>query len=143
MNHRRLALTLIATLLVLGLAVSASAAPKEATISGTVIDLSCASKAKANMDSWANTKNDHMMPGGKTAASCAAMCLKNGQPAALFDGKKISAVFACAGEHTLSGFAGKDVEVKGYWGPNMTFVPAQIKASGASWQEVQCSAMHG
>ncbi len=47
------------------------------------------------------------------------------------------------GRQTSAGFAGKEVEVKGYWGPNKTFVPAQIKTSGASWQEVQCSEMHG
>jgi hypothetical protein len=124
-------------------ATGAVAAPKKATVSGTVIDVTCASKAKAMMDSWANTKNDHMMPGGKTAPGCATMCLKGGQPAALFDGEKISAVFACNPRATLANFAAQEVDVQGFWGPNNTFVPEQIRAKGsADWSAVDCATMH-
>ncbi len=122
--------------------------PKMVTLSGTVIDLTCASKAKAMMDSWGNTKNDHMMPDGKVQKSCAVMCLKGGQPAALFSGRKIIAAFACNPRATLADFAAESVEVQGFWAGDgkdvKTFVPQKIRAKGSSaWQDVNCATMHG
>ena len=121
--------------------------PEMVTLKGTVIDLTCASKAKATMDSWANTKNDHMMPGGKIQKSCAVMCLKGGQPAALFSGGKITAAFACNPRATLADFAADSVEVQGFWAGDgkdvKAFVPQKIRAQGSSsWQDVNCATMH-
>ena len=71
-------------------------APKTVTVSGTIIDLTCASKAKAEMNSWDNVADDHMMPpDGKIQKSCGKMCLMGGQPAAIWSNNQIQAVFAC------------------------------------------------
>lgn len=79
--------------------------PKTVTLSGTVADLTCASKGKAMMDNWHNAKNnDHMRPDG-TAKQCATMCLQMGQPAALFASNDLKAVFACNPRSTLANFA--------------------------------------
>lgn len=141
----------VAALVVALVVPGAQAAMKEAkkeTISGKLIDLSCASKGKAMMDSWANVEQDHMMPDGQTAKGCATMCLKGGQPAALFSGDKIAAVFACSPRFTLADFAAQDVDVQGFWAGGSkdavkTFVPEKIRAKGGSgWTDVACAEMH-
>ena len=124
--------------------------PEPVTISGVVADYSCASKGHAMMGNWYNaTHDDHKTPDGPKPG-CATMCLKAlGQPAALFDTSKetMTAVFACNPEHTLAGYAAKEVEVMGFWGgegSSNAFVPQKIRAAGAGeWEEVVCAQMHG
>lgn len=121
--------------------------PKMETLSGTIIDLTCAAKGKAMMDNWYNAENnDHMTPDGKQTA-CAVMCLQGGQPAALFSGNEISAVFACNPRATLANYAAKNVEVQGFWAGDgksvKTFVPTKIRQKGSgSWVDVNCATMH-
>lgn len=120
--------------------------PDMVTLKGTVIDLTCASKAYAMMGKWANAKQDHMMPDGKVNKDCATMCLKGGQPAALFNGSAITAVFACNPHATLADYAAQQVEVQGFWAGDghevKTFVPAKIRAGSGSWSDVDCATMH-
>ncbi|MDA2928172.1 hypothetical protein MYX78_13260 [Acidobacteria bacterium AH-259-G07] len=120
--------------------------PKMVTVSGTIIDLTCASKGHAMMDNWYNAKNDdHMTPMGKKE-SCAVMCLKGGQPAALFSGNKITAVFSCNPRATLADYAAKRVEVQGFWAGDgkdvKAFVPMKIRSGSGTWQDVDCETMH-
>lgn len=82
------------SILAVGLLVSEAQAqmkkPTMVTVRGTLIDLTCASKGHGMMNSWHNAQNnDHMTPDGEQKA-CATMCLKGGQPAALFDKGKIT-----------------------------------------------------
>ncbi len=51
--------------------------PDMVSLRGTLIDLTCAAKGNAMMNSWANTKQDHMMPDGNVQKSCATMCLQS------------------------------------------------------------------
>lgn len=144
-----LALVLLAAAVLVGaLAVSAQmAAPAKVTIAGKVIDLTCAAKGKTMMDSWTNAENDaHMTPDGKKAG-CASMCLKGGQPAALFAKGKVIAALACNPRATLANYAAKDVELKGFWAgakkdDARSFVPEQIRTPGGQWQAVDCATMH-
>ncbi|HVS16126.1 MAG TPA: hypothetical protein VMV46_19585 [Thermoanaerobaculia bacterium] len=129
--------------LIAGAATAQMKEPKKVTVSGTLVDMSCAAKAKGMMNSWANTKNDHMMPDGNVQKDCAQMCLNTGQPAAVFNGSKISAVLACSGKHTLVGFAGESIDIEGFWATDGIFVPEKIRKSGGSWSDVQCAEMHG
>lgn len=127
-------------------AVSAQMQPKMATVKGTVIDLTCSSKAQAMGMKWANTKEDHMMEDGKMQEGCATMCLKGGQPAALFDGSTITAALACDPRQSLAAFSSKEVELQGFWagdGKNVkTFVPQKIRQGSGAWSDVQCAEMH-
>ena len=88
--------------------------PEMVTLSGRVIDLTCASKGNAMMKNWRNVEDNHMMPDGEMK-SCATMCLKGGQPAALFSGGEIAAVFSCNPQATLSNYAAQPTEVD--WTP--------------------------
>lgn len=133
----------------LALTLSASslqAAPETVTVKGSVIDLSCATKGMAMMGSDHNAlSNDHKTPKG-VMNSCAAMCLKGGQPAALWSDGKISAVFLANPTFTLHKYAHKNVEVQGFWGGSKdvkTFFPQKIREAGSKeWVDVQTSAMH-
>lgn len=120
--------------------------PEVVTLKGTVIDLTCASKAYAMSGKWVNAKQDHMMPDGKVNKDCATMCLKGGQPAALLNGGQITAVFACNPRATLADYAAQEVEVQGFWAGDgsdvKTFVPAKIRAGAGSWTNVDCATMH-
>ena len=58
--------------------------PDMVSLKGTLIDLTCAAKGNAMMNSWDNTKQVHMLADGNMQKSCATMCLQGGQPAALF-----------------------------------------------------------
>jgi len=125
---------------------SLQAAPETVTISGSVIDLSCATKGMAMMGSNFNAENnDHKTPKG-LKPTCAAMCLKGGQPAALYADGKIKAVFLANASLTLHKYAQKKVDVQGFWGGSKeikTFFPMKIRESGSKeWAEVQTSAMH-
>ena len=87
--------------------------PEMITLFGRVIDLTCASKGNAMMNNWRNVEDNHMMPTGEMK-SCATMCLKGGQPAALFSGGQITAVFSCNPQATLSNYAAQSVEFQGH-----------------------------
>lgn len=119
--------------------------PKMVTLSGTIADLTCASKGNAMMGNWHNAENnDHMTPEG-TKRECATMCLRGGQPAALFASNDLKAVLACSPQFTLANFAAQDVEVQGFYAGGKdvkTFVPQKIRAKGGSWEDVQCAEMH-
>ncbi len=131
-------------LMIAGVVTAQMMEPKMSTIKGSVIDMTCASKGHAMSGKWTNAKDDHMMPDG-TKKGCGTMCLKGSQPAGLFDGKTISAVFACNPAATLSAYSGKQVEVQGFWAGDdsvKTFVPAKIREGSGSWQDVQCATMH-
>lgn len=120
--------------------------PEMKTIKGSVIDMTCASKGHAMSGMWGNAKDDHMMADGKMQKGCGTMCLKGlNQPAGLFDGKTVSAVFACNPSLTLAEYSGKQVEVQGFWAGEdsvKTFVPAQIREGSGAWKPVACSTMH-
>lgn len=125
---------------------SAVAAPETVTISGTVIDLGCATKGMAMMGSNYNAENDtHKTPKGEMT-SCATKCLKGGQPAGLYKDGKVVAVFLANAKFTLSNYAQKNVEVQGFWGGSKdmnTFFPQKIREVGTSdWTEVQTSGAH-
>jgi len=123
------------------------AKPKMETISGKIIDLTCSSKGKVMMNSWTNAENDdHMTPEGKKP-HCATMCLKGGQPAAVFADGKIIAALACNPRATLSNYASKDAEVMGFWGGSKkdaarAFIPTKIRGTGGEWEDVDCATMH-
>lgn len=120
--------------------------PQMATLRGTVVDLTCTSKAYAMGMQWANTKEDHMMDNGNIQQKCATMCLQGGQPAALFTGSTLTAVLACDPRATLSKYASKQVEVQGFWGVDgkevKTFVPQRIREGAGAWADVTCAEMH-
>ena len=120
--------------------------PDTVSLKGTLIDLTCAAKGNAMMNSWGNTKQDHMMADGNVMKSCATTCLQGGQPAALFAGNQITAVLACNPRNTLAQYAAQDVEVQGFWAGSGSdvkpFVPMKIRTGSGSWQEVDCANMH-
>lgn len=120
--------------------------PPVVTVSGIVIDLTCASKGKAFRGDWENINEDHVMSGGKIMKGCATMCLKGGQPAALFANNKIVATFACNPRATLSNYAADHVDVQGFWagdGQKDTFIPQKIRKKGnPDWSNVNCATMH-
>ena len=119
--------------------------PEMTSIKGSVVDMTCASKGHAMMGEWVNAKDDHMMEGGKMQRGCGTMCLKGSQPAGLFDGSTVTAVFACNPALTLADYSGKQVEVQGYWAGEKSiqmFVPMKIREGSGSWQDVECATMH-
>ncbi len=148
-NCNTLGLAMVALVLVslFGMNVEAQMGqPDMVSLKGTLIDLTCAAKGNAMMNSWANTKQDHMMPDGNVQKSCATMCLQGGQPAALFAGNQVTAVLACNPRNTLAQYAAQDVEVQGFWAGSGSdvkpFVPMKIRTGSGSWQEVDCANMH-
>ena len=136
----------LAAVLVVAFGVSAQMQPKMATVKGTVIDMTCSSKAYAMGMKWAATKEDHMLENGKMQPGCATMCLKGGQPAALFNGTTITAVLACDPKQSLAAYSSKEVELQGYWAGDgkevKTFVPAKIRAGSGAWSDVACAEIH-
>ena len=120
--------------------------PQVISLRGTLIDLTCAAKGNAMMNSWNNTGQDHMMPDGNVQKSCATMCLTGGQPAALFAGNQVTAVFACNPRATLASYAAESVEVQGFWagaGSDVKpFVPTRIRKGTGAWEDVDCATMH-
>ncbi|MCH7908501.1 MAG: hypothetical protein IIB38_02655 [Candidatus Hydrogenedentes bacterium] len=122
--------------------------PETVTVSGKLIDLSCAAKGQAMMGSDRNALNDtHMTPKGEVA-SCATMCLKGGQPAGIYSDGKITATLLANASVNLYKFAAKDVDVQGFWAGNdkntvATFMPQKIRLQGTKeWTEVQTKQMH-
>ena len=122
--------------------------PETVTISGKLIDMSCAAKGQAMMGSDRNALNDtHMTPKGEVA-SCATMCLKGGQPAGIYSDGKITATLLANASVNLYKFAAKDVDVQGFWAGNdkntvATFMPEKIRLQGTKeWTEVQTRQMH-
>ncbi|MDK1022440.1 MAG: hypothetical protein QGD90_12480 [Candidatus Hydrogenedentes bacterium] len=122
--------------------------PETVTISGKLVDLSCAAKGQAMMGSDTNAINDdHMTPDGKIA-NCATMCLKGGQPAGIYSDGKLTATLLANASLNLYKFAAKDVEVMGFWAgkkedKTATFMPAKIRVKGTKeWTEVQTKQMH-
>ena len=127
---------------------SLTAAPETTTIKGKLVDLSCAAKGMVMMGSDGNALSDeHMTPNGKMP-SCATMCLKGGQPAALYSDGKIQAVLLANASLNLYKFAAKDVEVQGFYAGEKddavkTFMPQKIRLKGDSkWTDVQAAEMH-
>ena len=124
------------------------AEPEIVTVSGKVVDVSCAVKGRAMMGNWGNVEQDHMTEEGHQK-NCATMCLEMGQPAGLFANDRLEAVFACNPRATLVEYAAEDVEVRGFWagGPNdaaRTFAPMQIRVAGSrDWKPVECAEIHG
>lgn len=136
----------VAGVLAMTFSANAQMQPKMATVRGTVVDLTCSAKAYAMGMKWANTKEDHMVEGGKMQKDCATMCLKSGQPAALFSGSTLTAVFACDPRQSLANYASQQVEVQGFWGGDgkdlKTFVPQKIRAGSDAWKDVACAEQH-
>ena len=120
--------------------------PETVSLRGTLIDLSCAAKGNAMMNSWDNTGQDHMMPDGNVQKSCATMCLMGGQPAALFADNQITAVLACNPRATLAAYAAQSVELQGFWagaGSDVKpFVPTRIRSGSGAWEDVDCATMN-
>jgi hypothetical protein len=135
--------------------------PQIITLKGRVIDLTCAVKGKVMTDSWNNVAEDHMMEDGNIQKACATLCLKGGQPAALFADNKITAIFACNPRgtdgaphqgYTLAGYIAFAAEVEGYWADGKAesgiFVPLRIRrgilsaerrySEGGGWKELYC-----
>lgn len=147
-SRKSLLIAATALVLIVGLALSVEAGPKKDTVSGVIADFTCAAKGKMMMDSWHNAANDtHKTPDGEKPG-CATACLKGGQPAALFTGDELAAVFACNPRATLSEYAAQEVEVQGMWAGSgsdgaKSFVPSKIRAAGSGeWQDVNCATMH-
>ena len=122
--------------------------PETVTVSGKLVDLSCAAKGQAMMGSDRNALNDtHMTPKGEVA-SCATMCLKGGQPAGIYSDGKITATLLANASLNLYKFAAKDVDVQGFWAGNgknevATFFPQKIRLQGTTdWTDVQTAQMH-
>ena len=122
--------------------------PETATISGKLIDMSCAAKGQALMGSDHNAVNDkHMTPTGEVE-QCATMCLRGGQPAGIYNNGKITATLLANPSLNLYKFAAKDVDVQGFWAGKSkdrvaTFMPAKIRLKGTSeWTDVQAAQMH-
>ena len=122
--------------------------PETVTVSGKLVDLSCAAKGQAMMGSDNNALNDtHMTPKGEIA-SCATMCLKGGQPAGIYSDGKITATLLANASLNLYKFAAKDVDVQGFWAGNgknevATFFPQKIRLQGTKeWTDVQTAQMH-
>lgn len=136
----------LAGVLALTFSSSAQVQPKMATIRGTVVDLTCSSKAYAMGMKWANTKDDHVVVGGQMQKDCAAMCLKSGQPAAVFSGSTLTAVLACDPRQSLARYASDQVELQGFWAGDSkdvkTFVPQKIRVGSGAWNDVACAEQH-
>lgn len=122
--------------------------PEMVTVTGKLVDLSCAAKGVVMMGNDNNAENDaHMTPNGKME-NCATMCLKGGQPAGVYSNGKLTATLLANASLNLYKFAAKDVEIEGWWAgkkkdDTKTFVPAKIRLAGSSdWTEVQTAQMH-
>ena len=145
----RAALTVAAVALMMSAGLlHAQQGPKTVTISGTLVDLSCAAKGMVMMGSDVNAKNDtHKTPNGEVA-SCATMCLRGGQPAAIFSDGKIQAVLLANASLNLYKFAVKEVDIEGFYAGSdkdavKTFMPVKIRLKGTEdWTTVQAAEMH-
>ncbi len=136
--------------------------PQTVTVKGWLLDLTCAVKGQIRTGAWDNIGEDHMMADGNIQKNCATLCLKGGQPAALFSANKITAILACnpggsgASRSSLVRFVAMEVEVQGYWADSAAetpiFVPAKIRrgvlrardrySESGGWRDVDCGIMH-
>ena len=136
--------------------------PQIITVKGWLVDLTCAVKGHILTGAWNNIGEDHMMADGNIQKRCASLCLKGGQPAALFSDNKITAVLACnpAGSGSsrsyLARFVAMEVEVQGYWADGAAktgiFVPSRIRrgilrardryGSGGGGRDLDCGTVH-
>ena len=136
--------------------------PQTVTVEGWLLDLTCAVKGQIMTGAWDNIGQDHMMADGHIQKNCATLCLRGGQPAALFSANKITAILACnprgsgASRSTLVRFVAMEVEVQGYWADRAAetpiFVPAKIRrgvlrardrySESGGWRDVDCGNMH-
>ncbi len=136
--------------------------PQTVTVKGWLLDLTCAVKGQIMRGAWDNIGEDHMMEDGNIQKNCATLCLRGGQPAALFSDNKITAIFACnpggsgASRSSLARFVAMEVEVQGYWADGAAqtgiFVPLRIRRGvlrardrygpGGGWRDVDCGIMH-
>lgn len=150
MRHKtRLFILAVAVLTALAASLGAQMnEPKIVTLTGKIIDVTCAVKHKAMTDSWHNAENNkHLSPEG-VKPKCAEMCLRGGQPAGLFVHGRIEAALACNPRLTLADYAAEEVELEGFWGGGrydkmQSFVPLKIRRPGESdWTPVNCLTMH-
>lgn len=174
-NWSKLVLILFA-LAITGLAISFFRTPvkaqmdlpetKEAetvVLKGRIVDLTCAVNGKIMTGTWNNVAADHMMADGNILTGCGTMCLKGGQPAALFSNNQITAIFACnpqGGEkrfYTLLKYLATPVEVEGHWadgGPeSKIFVPVRVQRGvlgvesrvgrRGAWRVLDCGSLEG
>ena len=130
---------------------------------GRIVDLTCAVNGKIMTGTWNNVAADHMMADGNILTGCGTMCLKGGQPAALFSNNQITAIFACnpqGGEkrfYTLLKYLATPVEVEGHWadgGPeSKIFVPVRVQRGvlgvesrvgrRGAWRVLDCGRLEG
>ena len=122
--------------------------PETVTITGKLVDMSCAAKGEVMMGSDANALNNtHMTPNGKIEL-CATKCLQGGQPAGIYNNGKLTAALLANASLNLYKFAAKDVEVQGFWAGKKadnvkTFMPAKIRIKGTKeWTDVMAAEMH-
>ena len=136
--------------------------PQTIAVKGWLVDLTCAVKGHIMTGAWNNIGGDHMMADGNIQELCATLCLKGGQPAALFSDDKITAVLACnpggsgSSRSFLARFVAMEVEVQGYWADGIAetgiFVPSRIRrgilrardryGSGGGWRDLDCGTAH-
>ena len=136
--------------------------PQTVTVGGWLLDLTCAVKGQIMTGAWDNIGQDHMMADGHIQKNCATLCLRGGQPAALFSANKITAILDCnprgsgASRSSLARFVAMEVEVQGYWADRAAetpiFVPAKIRrgvlrardrySESGGWRDVDCGNMH-
>jgi hypothetical protein len=130
---------------------------------GRIVDLTCAVNGKIMTGTWNNIAADHMMADGNIQTACGTMCLKGGQPAALFSNNQITAVFACnpqGGEerfYTLGKYLATPVEIEGHWAEGgadtKIFVPVRVRRGilgvesrvreGGGWRVLDCVSVAG
>ncbi len=122
--------------------------PQLVTVSGLIVDVTCAVKHKAMTDSWHNAENNKHKTEEGVKPACAEMCLRGGQPAGLYANGRIEAGLACNPRMTLADYAAQEVELQGYWGGGKydrmrTFIPQKIRKKGeGEWKTVNCLTMH-
>lgn len=149
---KKLAIAIAATMVLAAAvgvqSVDAQNKPEKTTISGVLVDMTCATKGMKLMDSDHNAvNNEHKTPDGMVE-SCATNCLKGGQPAGIYSDGKIQALLLANPSVNLYKFATKTVDIQGWWAGDdddevKSFVPAKIRLSGtADWTEVKTRAMH-
>ena len=131
---------------------------------GRIVDLTCAVNGKIMTGTWNNVAADHMMADGNIQKACGTMCLKGGQPAALFSDNQITAVFACNPQGTeeafyyLAKYLATPVEVEGHWAEGgadtKIFVPARVRrgilglesrvgGGSGGWRVLDCGSLQG
>jgi hypothetical protein len=138
--------------------------PEAVVLKGRIVDLTCAVNGKIMTGTWNNVAADHKMADGNIQKACGTMCLKGGQPAALFSDNQITAVLACNPQGTeeafyyLAKYLATPVEVEGHWAAGgadtKIFVPVRIRRGvlglesrvgnrTGGWRVLDCGNMAG